>query len=53
MEAIVEEGSGSKAILKLQCWRPWEIDPGAQLLGILESRSSAQELERALVPEHV
>ena len=53
MGASVEQSSGSRAIPKLQCWKPWKIDPGAPLLGMLESKSSAHELEGALVPEPV
>ena len=39
MGASVEQSSGSRAIAKLQCWKPWETNPGAPLLGMLESKS--------------
>lgn len=53
MGASVGQSLGSRAIPNLQCWKPWEIDPGTPLLGTLESKSSAHELEGALVPELV
>lgn len=34
MNGRVEQSSGSRTIPKLYCWKPWEVSPGAPVLGM-------------------